>query len=78
MAKLARQVGGGLDAVMAMTGHKDIKLANHYSKCTEDDQKIFSEKIMEHIRNTIGESDSDHASFNNVVSLKKYKNAVNS
>lgn len=32
MAKLARKVGGGLDAVMAMTGHKDLKLANHYSK----------------------------------------------
>lgn len=54
MAKLARQVGGGLDAVIAMTGHKDLKLADHYSKCDEDDHKHFSEKIMEHIRNTIG------------------------
>ena len=49
MAKLARQVGGGLDAVIAMTGHKDLKLADHYSKCNEDDQKKFSQKIMEHI-----------------------------
>lgn len=50
MAKLARKVGGGLDAVIAMTGHKDIKLADHYSKCNEDDQKEFSEQIMKHIR----------------------------
>ena len=50
MAKLARKVGGGLDAVLAMTGHKDLKLADHYSKSNEDDQKEFSEKIMKHIR----------------------------
>ncbi len=49
MAKLARQVGG-LDAVMAMTGHKDLKLADHYSKCTEDDQKGYSELIFKKIR----------------------------
>lgn len=78
MAKLARQVGGGLDAVLAMTGHKDLKLADHYSKSNEDDQKNFSEKIMEHIRNTIHKDDSEHASFKNVVSLKKYKDAANS
>ncbi|MDD4976228.1 MAG: hypothetical protein PHY93_17860 [Bacteriovorax sp.] len=77
MAKLARQVRGGLDAVMAMTGHKDIKLADHYSKCTEDDQRMFSEKIMEHIRNVFKESDQGHATFNNVVSLKEFKNSVN-
>lgn len=74
MAKLARSVGGGLDAVIAMTGHKDLKLADHYSKCDEDDQKNYSEKIMEHIRKTI-KKDSSHASFENVVSLKNYKNA---
>ncbi len=49
MAKLARKVGGGLDAVVAMTGHKDIKLADHYSKCDETDQKEISQKVMEHI-----------------------------
>lgn len=32
MAKLARQIGGGLDAVLAMTVHKDLQLADHYSK----------------------------------------------
>lgn len=45
MAKLARQIGGGLDAVIAMTGHKDLKLADHYSKCNKDDQKHFSERL---------------------------------
>lgn len=78
MAKLARQVGGGLDAVLAMTGHKDLKLADHYSKCTEDDQKHFSEKIMEHIRNTILKDGTGYASLENVISLKEFKNAINS
>jgi len=48
--KLARKVAGGLDAVIAMTGHKDIKLADHYSSCNEDDQKEVAQKIMKHIR----------------------------
>jgi hypothetical protein len=78
MAKLARQVGGGLDAVLAMTGHKDLKLADHYSKCDEDDQKNFSEKIMEHIRKTIQTDDSVQASLENVISLNEFKKATNS
>lgn len=78
MAKLARSVGGGLDAVIAMTGHKDLKLADHYSKCDEDDQKHFSEKVMEHIRKTIQKDGSTQASFENVISLKGFKKATNS
>ncbi|MCK6594963.1 MAG: tyrosine-type recombinase/integrase [Bacteriovoracaceae bacterium] len=85
MAKLARQVGGGLDAVLAMTGHKDLKLADHYSKSTEDDQKEFSQKIMEHIRkqkqnetlNQFDESQSE-SSFENVICLRKFKTGTNS
>lgn len=73
MAKLARQVGGGLDAVLAMTGHKDLKLADHYSKCTEDDQKNTSEKIMDHIRKQLKKEPNDNASFENVINLKQYK-----
>lgn len=72
MAKLARKVGGGLDAVMAMTGHKDIKLANHYSKCDEDDQREVSEKVMQHIRNEKLEQNTE-----NVVSLLTFKRANN-
>jgi integrase len=78
MAKLARQIGGGLDAVIAMTGHKDLKLADHYSKCNEDDQKHFSEKIMEHIRNTTRKDTPTQASFSNVVSLNEFKKVNNS
>lgn len=70
MAKLARKVGGGLDAVVAMTGHKDLKLANYYSKCDEDDQREISEKIMEYIR--FNKLETSH-SFANVVSLHDYK-----
>lgn len=77
MAKLARQVGGGLDAVMAMTGYKDVKLANHYSKCDEDDQREFSEKIMEHIRKHKNQSKEAATNFSNVVSLSRYKSGTN-
>jgi integrase len=77
MAKLARQVGGGLDAVLAMTGHKDLKLADHYSRSNEDDQKHFSEMIMAHLRNTVRSDDGSHASLENVISLNKFKKALN-
>jgi integrase len=72
MAKLARKVGGGLDAVLAMTGHKDLKLADHYSKCTEDDQKDFSEMIMKHIRSEM-QKDQPKVDFENVIQLKRSK-----
>lgn len=70
MAKLARQVGGGMDAVLAMTGHKDLKLADHYSKSTKDNQKNFSEMIMGHIRKELKKGLGDKASFNNVIRLR--------
>ena len=46
----ARKVGGGLDAVVAMTGHKDFKLADHYSKLDLEYQRELSLKIMGVIR----------------------------
>lgn len=73
MAKLARKVGGGLDAVIAMTGHKDIKLADHYSKCNEDDQKEVSEKVMKHIRE---QQDTSVHQAENVISLFSLKNGT--
>ena len=73
MAKLARQIGGGLDAVIAMTGHKDLKLADHYSKTTEDDQKHFSEMIMSHIRTKRGEGQEPEVNFGNVLRLREAK-----
>ncbi len=49
MATLARKVGGmGLDSVVAMTGHKDLKLAAHYSKIDGEVQKDTSLKILDH------------------------------
>ena len=50
MAKLARMVGGGLNAVIAMTGHKDIKLADHYSKLDSEFQKEISLQLSDEIK----------------------------
>lgn len=69
MAHLARKIAGGLDAVIAMTGHKDLKLADHYSKLDQDFQKEVSEKIMDVYREKIS-TNSDHG---NVIQLPKKK-----
>lgn len=73
MATLARKVGGGLDAVMAMTGHKCVKLANHYSKCDEDDQKEVSQKIMEHYRKFRPTNMQKHE---NVIEFRQYSKTM--
>ncbi|MBY0383649.1 hypothetical protein K2X05_00695 [bacterium] len=82
MATLARKVGGsGLDSVVAMTGHKDLKLADHYSKIDGEVQKDTSLKILEHIEslNLYGQ-DSDEKQgdiyselASNVIPLKRFK-----
>lgn len=79
MAKLARKVGGGLDAAMAMTGHKDVKLADHYSKCDESDQKEVAQKVMAHIKKVQSESSYAHtdSDASNVVSIFSRKNGTN-
>ena len=69
MATLARKVGGGLDAVVAMTGHKDIKLADHYSKCDEEDQKEVSLKIMDFIKKQQTSELKNQDSNSNVIAL---------
>ena len=69
MATLARKVCGGLDAVIAMTGHKDIKLADHYSKCDEEDQKEASLKIMEFIKQQRTMEIVSNTQDSNVISL---------
>ena len=77
MAKLARKIGGGLDAVIAMTGHKDIKLADHYSKCNEDDQKEVSQKILEHVQQfQMPEVESQQQSAQNVISFAERRAAT--
>ncbi len=51
MATLARRVGGmGLDSAIAMTGHKDLKLADHYSKIEGEVQRETSLKVLDHIQ----------------------------
>jgi integrase len=76
MAVLARRVGGGLDAVIAMTGHKDIKLADHYSKCDEEDQKDVSLKIMQYIRDQ-KKSNKTEDTPDNVIELFSQKLSAN-
>lgn len=70
MAKLARKYGGGLDAVIAMTGHKDIKLADHYSKNTFEDTQEVSEKVMKKFREV------QQSAFDNVESLENFSSNV--
>lgn len=65
MATLARKIGGGLDAVIAMTGHKDFKLADHYSKLDNSFQKETSEKVMQAYRKQLENSQD----FENVIQL---------
>ncbi len=74
MAKLARKVGGGLDAVVAMTGHKDFKLADHYSKLDTEFQKETSIKIMEHIKQEL-KAEIPTETPDNVVSIAKFNRA---
>jgi integrase len=73
MATLARRVGGmGLDSVIAMTGHKDLKLADHYSKIDGEVQKETSMKIVEHIMQ-LGLHENSERSGHNVVPLRRVK-----
>ncbi len=69
MATLARKVGGGLDAAIAMTGHKDVKLADHYSSLHEELQMETSIKIMDHIKKKLGHEETPV--YENVIPLKK-------
>ncbi len=73
MATLARKVGGmGLDSVIAMTGHKDLKLADHYSKIDGEVQKDTSLKILEHI-NQLGIAEQAQQKSSNVTYLRRVK-----
>ena len=56
MATLARKLTRSLDATMAMTGHKDIKLADHYSEIGQDVQKETSLQIEQHLKQILPKS----------------------
>lgn len=74
MATLARKVGGmGLDSVIAMTGHKDLKLADHYSKIDGEVQKETSLKILNHIQEIQAKQIENESSLSNVVALRRVK-----
>ena len=68
MATLARKVGGGLDAVIAMAGHKDFKLADHYSKLDSEYQEELSKKIMGVVRD---KENVNLEEFGNVIQLRR-------
>lgn len=72
MAKLARRVGGGLDAVIAMTGHKDLKLADHYSKLDEK----YNREISLRIENEIKKALYPTFTKNNVIPFNKRKHRM--
>jgi hypothetical protein len=62
----------GLDSVIAMTGHKDLKLADHYSKVDGEVQKETSLRVLEHIKK-LGLDASDREKDTNVVPLRRTK-----
>jgi len=62
----------GLDSVIAMTGHKDLKLADHYSKIDGEAKKETSLKIVEHIK-SLGLHDADHFESESVVPFRRAK-----
>ncbi|MEN0058309.1 MAG: hypothetical protein AAGB31_05705 [Bdellovibrio sp.] len=68
-----RKVGGqGLDSVVAMAGHKDLKLADHYSKIDGEVQKETSLKIFDHIREW-GLNEVRQTEQSNVTVLRRLK-----
>lgn len=73
MATLARRVGGqGLDSVIAMTGHKDLKLADHYSKIDGEVQKETSLKILDHI-NSLALQENNAEEGAKIIHLRRAK-----
>ncbi len=65
----------GLDSVIAMTGHKDLKLADHYSKIDGEVQKTTSLKILDHI-NQLGLQETKQDLPANVHPLRPLKRAT--
>ena len=56
MATLARRLTRSLDATMAATGHKDIKLADHYSEIGQEVQKETTLRIESHLKGILQKS----------------------
>ena len=58
--------------MVAMTGHKDLKLAAHYSKIDGEVQKETSLKILEHI-NQLGVAEQAQVKSSKVTYLRRVK-----
>ena len=56
MATLTRQLTRSLDASMAMTGHRDVKMADHYSEIGREVQRETAQKIEGHLKDLLGKS----------------------
>ena len=56
MATLTRRLTRSLDATMAMTSHKDIKLADHYSEIGREVQKETSLTVERHLKQLLAKS----------------------
>jgi hypothetical protein len=70
----------GLDSVIVMTGHKDLQLADHYSKIDSEVQKSTSLNILNHINKLIVEGENKNQSYepeqklpSNVTPLRRVK-----
>ncbi|QDP68108.1 MAG: putative integrase [Prokaryotic dsDNA virus sp.] len=70
MAKLAREEFGSIDAVQAMTGHKDVRMAEHYSGRNDKLQKQVANEIdailSKNIQKSLAKSCKNKKSRNNV------------
>ena len=49
LARIARKLGG-IEAVMSITGHKDYKMADHYSRSYEEDNEKITKEVMDFLR----------------------------
>ncbi len=62
----------GLDSAIAITGHKDLKIADHYSKIDGEVQKQTSLRVLEHIQN-LGLVAIEKEKHSNVYPLRRTK-----
>lgn len=67
MATFARKIGDGLNTVLTITGHKDLRLAEHYSKLYSDIQKDISIQIIKNIDHNL----KDNKEYNSKALLFK-------
>lgn len=73
MATFAREFGGaGLESVVAMTGHKDFKLADHYSQIPKEAQKNASLNVLAQLKEQglVGDTNFCYKDLGNILEFK--------